>query len=78
MFFQCLDKDQNIIQIYYNNTFYYKALKNIVHYSLEHREAVGYTKEYYQRFKKSIFCIKYCLLLITRLNTNIVEFPVDI
>jgi len=45
--FQCLSKDQDIIQIYNYDSFCYKAVKDIIHHNLEYSKAVCYTKEYY-------------------------------
>lgn len=56
--FQCLGEDQDVVQVYYHNTFCYKVLKDVVHYSLESGEVVCYTKEYHQRFEKTMFMWK--------------------
>ena len=33
--FQCPNKDQNVVQIYYHDIFYYEVSKNIIYHSLE-------------------------------------------
>ena len=42
------------ITVDYYNFFYYKVLKDIIHYNLKHSKAVSHFKEYYQSFKKSV------------------------
>ena len=57
---------------------YYKILEDIIHYGLKDSRAISHTKEHYLRFKKSIVCIEDYLLLITRLNSDIIKFLADI
>jgi len=58
-------------------SFYYEVLKYIIHYSLECSETISYTKEYYQRFEKSVVHMRGSLLLIYRLYMDIVKTPVS-
>lgn len=71
--FLCPGKDQNIIQIYYHDTFCYEVLKNVIHHSLEGDWAIGHTKEHYQKFEKTMVYIDGSIPLFTGLDTDIVE-----
>jgi len=62
----------------YDNAFHYKVLKDIVYHDLKGGRTVGYIREYYQKFEKSAVCMKVCFLQITRIDINIVKFPIDI
>lgn len=62
---------QNVVQIHYYNIFYNKIPKDIIYYSLECDKTICYVK-------KSVVCTKGYLLLIIRLDMNIVEFLTDI
>ena len=71
--FKSLSKDKNVIQIDYYNLFYYEVLKNVIHHSLECNRTINHSKEYYQKFKKTMVSVKDSLLLISRLYVDIVE-----
>ena len=46
MLFFHLYKDQNVIQVHYNNLFCYNSSENIVHHSLEGSRAIGYSEKH--------------------------------
>lgn len=71
--FQYLDKDQNVVQIYYHNIFYYEVSKDVVYHNLEGSQAVSYTKEHHQRFKKFMVHTKGCLPLVPKFDMDIIE-----
>jgi len=53
-------------------------LKDIIHHSLEGGQAISDIREHCQEFEKSMVHAKDSLLLITRLDPDIVEFSVNI
>jgi len=74
----CLCKDQNIIQVHYDNPFCYDSSKDIVHHSLEGGGAVGHSKKHYEGFKEAIVGVEGCYPFISRLDVYIIETPADI
>ena len=49
-----LCKDQNVIQVHYDNPFLYDGSEDVVHYSLEDSRAVGHPEKYYKGFKEAM------------------------
>ena len=47
VFLFCLRKDQNVVQVYYYNTFSYEGSEDVVHHSLEGGGTVGHSKEHH-------------------------------
>jgi len=66
LFYLC--KDQNVVQVHYNNPFCYDSSEDIVHYSLEGSRAVGHSKKYYERFKEATVGAEGYFPLISRLD----------
>ena len=71
-------ENQDVIQIDYHNAFYYEVSEDVVHYGLEGGQAIGHPKEHYQVFKQTSIGLEGCLPLVSRLNADIVETPIDI
>jgi len=73
-----LGKDQDIVQINYHDAFCHEILEDIVHHSLEGGQTVGYPKEHYQGFEQASIGLKSCLPLVSGLNADVIETPIDI
>jgi len=73
-----LCKDQNVVQVHYNNPFHYDGSEDIVHYSLEGGGAVGYSKKYHEGFKEVMVGAEGCFPFISGLDAYIIETPVDV
>ena len=71
-------KDQDVVQVHYDNPFHYDGSEDVVHHSLESSGAVGHSKEHYEGFKEAAIGVEGCLLFISRLDTHIVEPPPDV
>ena len=78
MFFFCLRKDQNVVQVHHYNPFSYEGSENIVHHSLEGGKTVGYSEEHHKRFEEAMVGIEGCFLFISRLDMYVIETPLDI
>jgi len=76
--FLCPSKDQDIVQINHHNAFCYEVLEDVVHYSLEDSRAIGHPKEHYQEFEQASIGLEGHLPLVSGLNMDIVETPMDI
>ena len=48
-----LCKDQDVVQVHYDNPFRYDSSEDVVHHSLEDSGAVGYSEEYYEGFEEA-------------------------
>ena len=73
-----LRKDQDVVQVHYDNPFCYDGSKNVIHHSLEGSRAVGHSKEHYKGFEEAPVGAEGCLPLISGLDAYIIETPVDI
>jgi len=73
-----LYKDQNVIQVHYDNPFHYDSSKDIVHHSLEDSRAVGHSKKHYKGFKEAMVGVEGHFLFISGLDVYIIETPADI
>jgi len=73
-----LRKDQDIVQVHYDNPFHYDGSEDVIHHSLEGSGAVGHSEEHYEGFKEALVGAKGCFPLISRLDTYIIETLVDI
>ena len=73
-----LCKDQNVIQVYYNNLFRYDGSEDVVHYSLEGGGAVGHSEKHYEGFKETTVGVESRFPFISGLDAYIIETPVDI
>jgi len=74
----CLHKDQDVIQVHYDNPFHYDGSEDIVHHSLEGSRAVGHSEEHYEGFEKASVGAKGRFPLISGLDAYIIETPADI
>jgi len=71
-------KDQDVVQVHYDNPFHYDGSEDVVHHSLESSGAVGHSKEHYEGFKETSVGAKGRFPLISRLDAYIIETPADI
>jgi len=78
MLFLRLGEDQDVIQVDHHNTFHYEVLEDVVHHGLEGGWTVSHSKEHYQGFEQASIGSEGRLLLVSELNANIVETPIDI
>jgi len=74
----CLCKDQNVVQVHYNNPFRYDGSEDIVHHSLEGGRAVGHPEKHYEGFKEAPVGVEGCFPFISRLDAYIIETPADV
>ena len=74
----CPHKDQDVVQVHYDNPFRYDGSENIIHHSLEGSRAVGHSEEHYKRFEETPVGVESCLPLIPRLDAYIIEAPTDV
>ena len=74
----CLCKDQNIVQVHYNNPFCYDGSEDVIHYSLEGSRAVGHSEKHYEGFKETTVGAEGRFPFISGLGAYIIETPVDI
>jgi len=74
----CLHKDQDVVQVHYDNPFRYDGSEDVIHHSLEGSRAVGHSKEHYERFKEAPVGTEGRLPLISGLDAYVIETPVDI
>jgi len=75
MFFNCLDEDQDIVQVHHHYTFYNEVPKKIIHHSLKGGGAVGHAKEHHQRFEKASVGMKGRLLFVAWVDADVVKTP---
>jgi len=73
-----LRKDQDVVQVHYDNPFRYDGSEDVIHHSLEDSRAVGHSEEHYEGFKEATIGAEGCLLLISGLDAYVIETPVDI
>jgi len=73
-----LGEDQDVVQVDHHNTFHYEVSEDVVHHGLEGGQTVSHFKEHYQGFEQALIGSEGRLPLISRLNANIVETPMDI
>jgi len=74
----CLRKDQDVVQVHYDNPFHYDGSKDVVYYSLEDSRAVSHSEEHYEEFEEALVGVKGHFPLISGLDAYIIETPVDI
>ena len=74
----CLCKDQNVVQVHYDNPFCYDGSEDVVYHSLEGGGTVGYSKKYYEGFEEATVGVKDHFPFISGLDVYIIETPVDI
>jgi len=73
-----LCKDQNVVQVHYNNPFRYDGSEDVVHHSLEGGRAIGHPEKHYEGFKEATVSAEGCFPFISRLDTYIIETPADV
>jgi len=73
-----LHKDQDVVQVHYDNPFRYDSSEDIVHHSLKGSGAVGHSEEHYEGFEEASVGAKGHFPLISRLDAYIIETPADI
>ena len=73
-----LRKDQDVVQVHYDNPFRYDGPEDIVHHSLEGSRAVGHSEEHHEGFEEASVGTKDRLPLISGLDAYIIETPADI
>jgi len=73
-----LCKDQNIVQVHYDNAFCYDGSEDVVHHSLEGSRAVGHSEKHYEGFKEATVGAEGRFSFISGLDAYIIETPVDI
>ena len=78
MLFLRLGEDQDVVQVDHHNTFHYEVLEDVVHHGLEGGWTVSHSKEHYQGFEQASIGSEGHLPLVSGLNANIVETPIDI
>jgi len=73
-----LRKDQDVVQVHYDNPFRYDGSEHIIHHSLEGSRAVGHSEEHYERFEEILVGAEGCLPLISRLDAYVIKALADI
>ena len=73
-----LCKDQNVVQVHYDDPFRYDGSEDVVHHSLEGSGAVGHSEKHYEGFEEATVGAEGRLPFISRLDAYIIETPVDI
>ena len=73
-----LCKDQNVVQVHYDNPFHYDGSEDVIHYSLEGGGAVSYSEKHYEGFKEAMVGAEGCLPFISGLDAYIIETPADV
>ena len=74
----CLCKDQNVVQVHYNNLFCYDGSEDVVHHSLEGSGAVGHPEKHYKGFEEAMVGAEGCFPFISGLDAYIIETPADV
>jgi len=74
----CLHKDQNVIQVHYDNPFCYDGSKDVVHHSLEGSRAVSHSKKHYEGFEEAMVGTEGYFPFVSGLDAYIIETLVDI
>jgi len=78
MLFFRLHKDQNVVQVHYDNPFRYDSSEDVVHYSLESSRTIGHSEKHYEGFEKAMVGVESRFPFISGLDVYIIETPVDI
>ena len=71
-----LHKDQDVVQVYYDNPFCYDGSEDVVHHSLEDSRAVGHSEKHYEGFEEASVGAKGRFPLISRLDADIQFYEV--
>ena len=70
--------DEDVVNVYADDSFHDEVLEDVIHHRLECSQAVGKTKEHYQRFAQSSVRPKRCLPLVSILNLDVVVAPPNV
>ena len=73
-----LYKDQNVVQVHYDNLFCYDGSEDVVHHSLEGGGAVGHPEKHYKGFEEAMVGAENCFPFISGLDAYIIETPADV
>ena len=73
-----LCKDQNVVQVHYDNLFCYDGSEDVVHHSLEGSRTVSYSEKHYEGFEKATVSVEGCFPFISGLDAYIIETPADV
>ena len=73
-----LCKDQNVLQVHYDNPLRYDGSEDVIHHSLEGGGAVGHPEKHYEGFEEATVGAEGCFPFISRLDAYIIETPVDV
>ena len=73
-----LCKDQNVVQVHYDNPFRYDGSEDVIHHSLEGGGAVGHSEKHYEGFEEAMVGAEGCLPFISGLDAYIIETPADV
>ena len=73
-----LCKDQNVVQVHYNNSLHYDGSEDIVYHSLEGGGAIGHPEKHYERFEEAMVSVEGCFPFISGLDAYIIETPADV
>jgi len=73
-----LCKDQNAVQVHYDNPFRYDGSEDVVHHSLEGGGAIGHPEKHYEGFKEATVGVEGCFPFISGLDAYIIETPADV
>jgi len=74
----CLRKDQNVVQVHYNDSFCYESSEDVIHHSLEGSGAVGHSKKHYEGFEEATVGVEGHLPFISGIDAYIIETLVDV
>jgi len=73
-----LRKDQNVVQVHYDDPFCYDGSEDVVHHSLEGSGAIGHSEKHYEGFKETTVGVEGCFPFVSRLDVYIIETPADV
>ena len=73
-----LCKDQNVVQVHYDNPLRYNGSEDVIHHSLEGGGAVGHPEKHYEGFEEATIGAESCFPFISRLHAYIIETPADV
>jgi len=73
-----LRKDQNVVQVHYDDPFRYDSSEDIVHHSLEGGRAVGHSEKHYEGFEEATVGVEGRLPFVSGLDAYIIETPADV
>ena len=76
LFYLC--KDQNVVQVHYNNPFCYDGSEDVIYHSLEGSGAVGHSEKHYKGFEEATVGAEGRFPFISGLDAYIIETPADI